>query len=170
MNPLRRKTIRLRAFDYATPGIYFVTICTRDRRLVLGQVADMEVVLSHAGRIVEQTWLDLPRFYPAVVLENFVVMPNHLHGLVALREPLDSAAPPPRPHTLSDVVRGFKSMSSRAVGTAAGGSTPLWQRGFYERIVRNEAELARIRDYIDTNPIAWANDPENPERAAVARR
>ncbi|HEY7609317.1 MAG TPA: transposase [Alphaproteobacteria bacterium] len=166
--PARRKSTRLRGFDYSAPNCYFATLCTAMRRLALGRVRETEVDLSPAGRIVERTWCDLPGFYRNDDIDNFIVMPNHVHGMLVLTEVRrDDAYPDRRPRSLSEVIRGFKSMSARAIGRSAAPGKPFWQRGFCEHIVRSETDLERICEYIDNNPIAWANDPENPERAIV---
>ena len=114
---------------------------------------------------MEHTWLRLPEFYANVALENFVVMPNHVHGIVVIGEVLRTPEiPHPRKRPLSEIIRGFKSMSARRINMRTGSNRPLWQRGYYEHVIRDDADLARIREYIDNNPIAWANDPENPQR------
>jgi REP element-mobilizing transposase RayT len=160
-----RKSIRLPGYDYAAPNWYLVTICAAERRPVFGEISGTEMVLSDAGQVVERRWLRLPEFYPRVGLENFIVMPNHIHGILVIGEP----GPAPqlsrqRKHRLSEIVRGFKSMSAREINRGTRDRRPLWQRGYYEHIIRDDADLARIREYIDNNPIAWANDPENPIR------
>jgi putative transposase len=165
--PLRpkRKTIRLRGYDYAAPNWFFVTICVADRQPILGEVIGINVKLSAAGRIVAEIWNCLPEFYPTVALENFVVMPNHIHGIVVVGEAKPTqGVPHPRKRALSEIIRGFKSMSARQVNRLVQRDAALWQRGYYEHIIRDDADLARIREYIDNNPIAWTNDPENPDR------
>jgi REP element-mobilizing transposase RayT len=161
----KRKSPRLRGYDYAAPNWFFVTICVAGRRPILGSIVGTDMKLSEFGRIVERTWLNLPRFYANVSLENFVVMPNHVHGIVVIGEvrPTPELAQPRR-HSLSEVVRGFKSMSAREVNRGAREPRALWQRGYYDHIIRDDADLTRIREYIDNNPVAWANDPENPDR------
>lgn len=161
----QRKTVRLRGYDYAAPNWYFVTICVEGRRSILGEVIGEDVKLSRSGRIVADTWNRLPDFYPSVSLEKFVVMPNHVHGIVVLGEVVPKPEiPHPCKRVLSEVIRGFKSMSAREINRGMRDSRSLWQRGYYEHIIRDDADLARIREYIDNNPIAWANDPENPHR------
>jgi REP element-mobilizing transposase RayT len=119
--------------------------------------------------IVDDVWSALPNYYANVALDEFVVMPNHLHAILLLKNVLPSAElPKPRKHGLSEILRGFKSMSARAVTLAGFGVTPFWQRGYYEHVVRNERDLQRIRQYIDENPLAWSNDPENPDRIRKA--
>jgi len=161
----QRKSTRLRGYDYAAPNWFFVTICVASRRPILGEIVGTEMRLSGFGRIVERTWLQLPNFYGSISLENFVVMPNHVHGIVVNGEARPtSELPQPCRYSLSEIMRGFKSMSAREINRHVPEPRALWQRGFYEHIIRDDADLARIREYIDTNPVAWANDPENPDR------
>jgi REP element-mobilizing transposase RayT len=134
----RRKHLRLREYDYATPGAYFVTICTHERRFLFGRIVDQVMQLSALGRIVERNWFDLRHHYERIELENFVVMPNHLHGIVVLKPALIESD---RIHALPEIVRGFKTFSSRAANKLRGRVEPLWQRGFHDRIVRDEGEL-----------------------------
>jgi putative transposase len=152
-----RKSLRLPHYDYATPGAYFLTICVADRACLLGSVTDGKVVLSRGGRIVEETWRTLPSHYPHIELDEFVVMPNHMHGLLVIRE--DGS------HPLPELVRAFKSFSAREINKAPTGSRrPLWQRGYHEHVVRGEKDLNAIRGYIQNNPLQWEMDEENPAR------
>ena len=160
----KRKSLRLPGYDYAAPNWYFLTICAAEKRALFGKIIELEMVPSYAGQVVERTWLRLPEFYPRIALENFILMPNHFHAILVMGEatPLSRQ----RDYGLPEVVRGFKSMSAREINRGMHGPRPLWQRGYYEHIIRDDADLARIREYIDNNPIAWANDPENPDRIA----
>jgi putative transposase len=143
----RRPSLRLTSHDYQTTGAYFVTICVRERRDLLGHIAKGRVVLSPAGQRVQRCWHDLPRHYADVRLDAFVIMPDHVHGVFWVTETGLSA---------SEVMRAFKTFSSRAIN--AHRLTPglrVWQRGFYDHIVRDEHDLARIRRYIAANPMRW---------------
>ena len=155
--PSSRRTPRLPGFDYATPGVYFVSTCTHRRRCVLGSVVDGEVRLSEAGRIVQEEWLLTAEKLPYVILDAYVIMPNHVHGLIVLHERLRDEPAEGRKHSLSTIVGAFKAAASRHVGAIAGhqGSV-LWQRSYHERVVRNDQELGRIRDYIAANPARWS--------------
>jgi REP element-mobilizing transposase RayT len=150
----QRRPIRLPAYDYASPGAYFVTVCTAGRVCFLGSIVEDASRLDAVGRLVEREWVALPTRFPYLELDAFVVMPNHLHGIVVLRA---GQAPP-----LPVVVGSFKSGCSRHAGRA------LWQRGFHERVIRDERELARIRQYVAENPLRWALDRENPDRGNPA--
>jgi len=147
-----RKSIRIRGFDYSSFGPYFVTICTRDRHCVLGEVETDRVALSRYGLVVVGEIERLPARL-GVELDEFVVMPNHVHLIVGL----GSRARQASPLRLGTVVGSFKAGTSRATGRS------LWQRGYYDHVVRDEDDLARVREYIATNPVRWALDPENPE-------
>ncbi len=146
----RRKRIRLAEFDYASPNGYFVTVCSRDRAPIFGDVTDHRVRLTWIGTLVSEAWLAMPCYWPNVALDAFVVMPNHIHGVLLLT---DEGRKNPAP-TLGDVIGGFKAGVSRQAGT------PIWQRGFWDRVIRSERECNRIRRYIDNNPARWLDDPD----------
>jgi REP element-mobilizing transposase RayT len=157
-----RQSIRLSHYDYSRVGAYFLTICVHDRESLLGQVENGKVVLNRAGRAVEWTWADLPRHYSHAIVDELVVMPNHVHGIVRLEElPPDSDVP--RRHALPEIVRAFKSYSARRInkGRHTPGH-PVWQRNYHERVIRDEEEMLRVRQYIRDNPLRWDIDPENP--------
>ena len=152
-----RKGLRLPHYDYASLGAYFLTVCVADRACLLGSVADGRAELSRAGRIVEETWGNLPSHYPHIELDEFVVMPNHMHGLLIIRK--EGGQP------LSELVRAFKSFSAREINRLqAEPKKPFWQRGYHEHVVRGEKDLSAIREYIQNNPLQWALDEENPDR------
>jgi REP element-mobilizing transposase RayT len=157
--------LRLPRYDYASPGIYFVTMCTSNRRCLFGKVVESEMRLNISGNLVEACWYTLPDHYPHVLLDSFVVMPNHVHGLVVLTRDSEGRQGGPG---LSEVIRAFKAFSSRRVNAARGATgTVLWQRGFYDHVVRREESLERIRNYIITNPLRWHLDKENPANARL---
>ena len=153
----RRKRQRLAGFDYAQTGTYFITINTADRACLFGQIAQGIMQLNTLGEAVAGCWRDLPRTMPAIVLHEWVLMPNHFHGLVTLEAP--------GKHSLPDVVRTFKSVSTRVANQVRNtvGST-LWHRSYYDHIVRNEVDLDRVREYIACNPAQWDQDENNPVR------
>ena len=169
----RRQAERLRLFDYAAPGAYFITVCSWNRQVILGDVMGGRVILSDAGRIVEEAWLALPRHYPSLALDAFVVMPNHVHGILILGDvgagfkpaPTVVAGRPPRRHAIPEIVRAFKTFSARQINVQAQSvGRHVWQRGYYDHVVRDDRDLGRIRDYIFTNPLRWSMDRENPLR------
>jgi putative transposase len=180
----RRRSIRLPGYDYTQPGGYFVTICTKDQGRVLGEVADGQVGLTALGQVASQCLADLPAHFPAVELDEWVVMPNHIHVILILRSPgggvqlnaptvrtgsqnhTEGRAFPrlsPGKGTLAVVVRTYKA----AVTTLARRehlAEGVWQRNYYEHVIRSGAELRRIREYIALNPLAWERDEENRDR------
>jgi putative transposase len=155
-----RRSLRLPAYDYARHGAYFFTIVTAHRPSLLGDVVDDDMRVSGAGQSVLAVWQDLPVRFPAVELDAFVVMPNHVHGVMWLVEPGAASSAPP----LGEVLRAFKSLTAQAINRLNGTTGAVWQRNYFERVVRDEAELQVIRRYIVENPLRWALDHENPRR------
>jgi REP-associated tyrosine transposase len=167
-----RRSIRLRGYDYAASGRYFVTICVQGRRCLFGTIVEGELALNDAGRIVGAVWEALPERFPTIAPDVYVVMPNHFHAVVSITEAL--ATPEPSEgslrllQTLGDIVGVFKSLTTYAYirGVHEQGWPPfdrrLWQRNYYEHIIRDEAALARIRAYIENNPACWAADQLHP--------
>lgn len=165
----RRKPQRLAHHDYTSTGAYFITVCTKDRQHLFGSVVSEEVRLNQAGKAVKQVWFGLPAHYPLVELDEFVVMPNHVHGILwivgdtgkpgpvgeGLRPSPTQAKPVP---SLTELVRAFKSFSAREINKLRKTTGSLWQRGFYEHIVRNDDDLHQHRTYIQNNPLKWALD------------
>ena len=159
----RRRSLRLRDHDYTRPGAYFITICTHRRLCLFGRVADGAMHPNAFGEIAVACWRALPRHYPHVELDNFVVMPNHVHGILLLTGAGVVDRPKARHHDLSEVVRAFKTFSARRINELRDTKgNRLWQRGFYEHIIRRGHALNRIRSYIDTNPLRWHLDRKNP--------
>ncbi len=151
-----RRSIRLPGFDYSQAGAYFVTICSESRRCLFGEISDFRMQPNSLGLLVIDCWTRLANDYPFVSLDMWVLMPNHLHAIIWL------ASNNPSNKTLSQLIAAFKATSTSCARKALGSQFKLWQRGFFEHIVRNQNDLFRIRDYINTNPISWALDPENP--------
>ncbi|MBX3047159.1 MAG: transposase [Anaerolineales bacterium] len=165
----RRKPQRLAHYDYASAGAYFFTICTNDRQHLLGSIIAEGVQLTPAGEIAKRTWLDLPQHYSLIKLDEFIVMPNHVHGILWLTEkPYQLQAvgeglrPSPtntqRQPGLTELIRAFKSFSAREINKLRKTTGSVWQRGFYEHIVRNDNDLYQHRAYIQNNPLKWTID------------
>ena len=162
-----RKSIRKPGFDYSFPGYYFVTICTHDGKSFLGSISDGVIHPSEIGTVVHRVWNGLIDHYSSLELDSFVLMPNHVHGVVRLVESVGAGLRPAESRvTLTEVVRALKSFSSRQVNERRllPANTILWQRTFYDRIIRTEKELNIVRLYIKTNPLLWRFDPENSEK------
>ena len=167
-----RRSIRLPGRDYAQSGAYFVTICTDHARLTFGDVLDDRMVPNDAGRIVEQEWARSASIRDEIELDAFVVMPNHVHGIVIIKgDLLESSHKPsgrggPARQSLGATIAGFKAATTRRIRLHKGAAElAVWQRNYYERIVRHERELIAIREYIADNPRKWAQDPNHPTRA-----
>src|SRR5690349_13254413 len=158
----QRKQLRLRGYDYAFSGVYFVTICSAGKRAVFGSIRGESIVLSVAGQIVRSEWVALAERFSRLVLDEFVIMPNHLHGVLGFTGQAGGASPSP---TLFEVIGAFKSISTIKVNRLFGRrGVPLWQRSYHEHIVRTGDDLAKIQRYISENPLMWSLDPENPHR------
>jgi len=169
-----RRSIRLEGFDYAGEGAYFVTMCVHERHMAFGEIFDGEIQLNRAGEIVREEWLRSAEIRKEVRLDWFVVMPNHFHAVVWLvgadgvrpgvRLGPTPSAPTRSPGSLGSVMAGFKSVVTRRINEIR--RTPgaaVWQRNYYERVVRDDDELNRIRQYIIDNPAQWALDRNNPD-------
>ncbi|MCX6244877.1 MAG: transposase [Bacteroidetes bacterium] len=176
-----RRSIRLKGYDYTTPGAYFVTICASDRGDFFGTTDNCRggsrtrPYLNDFGKIVEYTWMDLARHNPRISLDVYMIMPDHFHGIIMINrvEPammdenatiVVGAGPGPAPtkriHGLPEIVRQFKTFSARRINELRGSpGKPVWQRNYYEHIIRPGNEIERIRDYIRKNPRRAVPDP-----------
>ena len=144
-----RRSTRLAGYDYSQAGAYFITVCTHNRDLLLQ--------VHHVQEVISSSWHTLPVRFPSVTLDEFVIMPNHVHGIIML---MGAASGAP---TLGRVVRAFKSVSAVAANNALDRSgQPFWQRNYYEHVIRDEEELNAVRRYIRENPLKWSDDPDNP--------
>jgi REP element-mobilizing transposase RayT len=128
----RRRSLRLPGYDYSQAGAYFITSCTQNRVTLFGEVIDGNVRLNEMGTIVQQTWEDLPTHYHDIDLDAFIVMPNHVHGIIILADQSE------RRHAIPEIVRSFKTFSARGLNEHAGKGGVLWQRGYYEHVIRND--------------------------------
>ncbi len=179
-DPLKhhRRSIRLKGYDYSSPSEYYITICTKNRECVFGVIEGGKMILNDAGKIAEQCWLEIPDHYPGIELDVFVIMPNHIHGIIVIAfcnaemssvgaqdfEPLHDSPRYPEnkfqktiPRSIGSIVRGYKT----GVTIWFRKNTDVysvWQRNYYERIIRNDTELNNIREYIINNPANWKND------------
>ena len=162
-----RKNLRIPDFDYSQPGAYFVTIVTKDRKTLFGQIVDGEMALNDIGRMVEEVWIAIPSHFPNVELGEFVIMPNHIHGIISITvgathaSPLTRVAKGPMPGSIAAIVGSFKSTASRKFReTTANPGKHLWQRNYYEHIIKNERDYQATYDYILANPMNWEKDEE----------
>ena len=168
----KRKSIRLQGYDYSTPDAYFVTICTYRRERVFGKIRNGEMQLSSIGEIAERCWKEIPDHFPHIELNEFVVMPNHLHGIIILHDPVGAIHESPLQQTIVErrrmllpkIVGRYKMLSAKQINLIR--RTPgvaVWQRNYYDRIIRNEKEFSIIQDYIIDNPSQWEYDKNNPD-------
>jgi REP element-mobilizing transposase RayT len=190
----RRRSVRLRGYDYAHPGAYFITICTHHREPILGRILDQVVHLTPMGEIACSEWMRTQAIRPRITVDAFVIMPDHLHGILVITDADDMGgrgtprrapttatphAPPATPHaplatpharTASDmtpterfghptsdsvptIVRSFKATTTKQINRSRGTpGAPVWQRGYYEHVIRSDAELEQVRKYIRANP------------------
>lgn len=157
-----RKRMRLRGYDYSQPGWYFVTVCTQGRQTLFWDMdrAGLEPAPTNAlGQAVSETWLELPAHIPGLAVDKFVVMSNHFHGIVRLEDGGVGAGSKPARTPITEVMRQFKTFSARRINQMRG--TPgrsIWQRGYYDHIIRDEADYRRVWRYIETNPTKWEED------------
>jgi putative transposase len=166
----QRKPLRLKQYDYSQPGAYFVTICTKDREDRFGEVVNGEMPVNNLAAVVRSCWDDLPNHYVNVRLDQFVIMPNHVHGIIMILEQSTVGATPASPlqgkrNRLGDIVGSFKSAVTKRINEIQ--RTPgalLWQRGYFDHIIRDDRSMDRIREYIASNPQRWVSDRENADR------
>jgi putative transposase len=161
----RRKQLRLRGYDYSQPGRYFVTICTYEMACIFGEIHFGQLEPTAAGRIARECWYELPSHYAGVHLDEFTVMPNHVHGIVIFEKPVGAklryGIAIPHSRSLPEIIRAYKSFSARRMNEITGATgKPIWKRGYFEHIVRSDKGLAAIRQYILDNPGAWEKDPK----------
>ncbi len=173
-----RRSIRLKDYDYSQTGAYYVTINVQNRECLFGKIVNYEMEFNDAGKMIEEQWNVLLERFPGLELDAYQIMPNHFHGIVvvgaAFMAALDTnisenrADTRPAP-TLGDIIGAFKSITTHEYILGVDNKNwprfykRLWQRNYYEHIVRDEADLERIRDYIQSNPADWDEDEENPK-------
>lgn len=163
-----RQPTRLKGYDYSLPGAYFVTICSYRRQCLFGEVVNCEMVLNPFGKILWEVWYKLPERYPHIELDAFIAMPDHVHAIIMLNDiPLEDGfnqekgeglkpSPTNRRHALPEIIRGFKVLSAKRINTCRRtAGVPVWQRSFYDHIIRNRHDLSEIRKYIAENPQRW---------------
>ena len=192
-----RKSIRLKGYDYTQLGYYYVTICVQNRECLLGSVKDSLVELNKFGKIVDQKWNNIPKHFSNTTLDEYIIMPNHIHGIIGIFEGAKhfsktnnfhlssevkvenqicvknrykNVSPLPHPNgtkpgSLSSIIQNFSSITTRKINQIREtNGMKLWQRNYFDRIIRNGDELIRIRKYIRENPLRWEIDEENPEK------
>lgn len=177
-----RHSIRLPNYDYSQPGAYFVTIVTWHRECLFGEVVDGEMKLNKFGLVAKEQWEKLPKRFPNIELGAFVIMPNHVHGNIVIvtgrgtaenlndsggessrRAPTREGFQKPVKGSIPTIIRSYKSAVSYRINLIRGTQdVPVWQRNYYEHVIRNERDLQNKTDYIEANPLLWEEDDENP--------
>ncbi len=168
-----RRSIRLKGYDYSLSGAYFITICTYKRECYLGEIRNNEIILNDFGGIVRDEWLKTETIRSEIKLDKFVVMPNHVHGIVIINNeccrgdrpiaPTTNERPikptGPNPKSIGSLIAGFKSIVTKRINQIRHTpGIPVWQRNYYEHIIRDETELNKIQKYIIYNPLNWESD------------
>jgi len=184
-----RHSIRLKNWDYSSPGYYFVTICSCGRQPIFGEIVDGETVLSEIGKIAIKCWKEIPQHYQCVELNEFIIMPNHIHGIIIIKENVNDVVGAQYFVPQKDVqrveqgvqnieplrVNKFQHVVSGSLGQIVRGFKigvtefcrnneimySVWQRNFYDHIIRNEKDMYNIQGYILNNPSKWQADLEN---------
>jgi putative transposase len=176
--PHHRRSIRLQGYDYASAGAYFVTICTKDRECLFGDITDAIMQINDAGRIVQQCWQNIPLHFPHVQLDEYIIMLNHIHGIICIETAVGAKnfSPLPtlhiRPRGTSKtigaiaIVRGFKIGVTKWMRQHTA-IHDVWQRNYWEHVIRDDAKLNSIREYIYNNPAQWELDELYTETTAA---
>ena len=182
-----RRSIRLQGYDYSRAGMYFITLCCDNRRCLFGRVENGQMLLNEAGRVADACWLEIPTHFPNAVLHAHVIMPNHVHGIVELSSRPNGAvgpvgaenflplrAQPQRnefqkmiPKSIGSIVKGYKIgvtkwFRNRDSDSVNDSSVKVWQRSYYEHIIRDERAYQAISTYIRNNPLKWGRDKFHP--------
>lgn len=178
--PRARRSIRLKEYDYSQNGAYFVTICTQNKGHVLGEILDGEMRLNGYGEIVSKFWDKIPHYFSNVKTDLHAVMPNHIHGIILImRDCRGGVSPPPsqgevtsplQKRALGQIIAFFKYQTTMTINQIR--ESPgerVWQRNYWEHVIRNENKLFKIRQYIQNNPLKWHLDRENPERSGTSK-
>ena len=165
--PYKRRSIRLPDYDYSTRGAYFVTICSNKGQCMFGNIVDGAPDLSPIGNVVENLWLAIPEHFPNTYLDEYVIMPNHIHGIIVLEESSYSGTESfgrPTKGALATVLRSFKAAVTKEVRSQINAHNDVWQRGYYEHVIRNDRALLEIQEYILTNALKWEFDDMHPTK------
>ncbi len=182
----RRRSIRLKGYDYSQPGAYFVTVCAWNKECLLGEIKDGEMLLNEYGEIVMKCWEAIPGHFMNVGCDEFIIMPNHIHGIITINCRGEVSSPfseviapnskiktapiqggetsPLQKFTLGQIVAYFKYQSAKRINQIRNTSgQPVWQKNYYEHIIRDDRELQAIREYVRYNLLKWDEDEENPK-------
>ncbi|MEA5534285.1 transposase [Crocosphaera sp. XPORK-15E] len=162
-----RRSIRIKEYNYADNGAYFVTLCTKNKQCIFADIKQGKIKICALGAIAHNCWLKISEHFPHVILDVFVIMPNHVHGILWLnnsQKPVNEARSFGNivAGSLSSVIRSYKAAVTKEINYICGqkGTSLVWQRNYYEHIIRDEKALQEIRKYIVENPLNWDKDPE----------
>ena len=174
---LNRRSMRLKEYDYTQSGAYFLTLCAYNRKCLFGEIIDSQIILTELGKIVKEEWERSPSVRSGIVHDEFIIMPNHIHGIVFIenpdhkgvgatgRSPLQITARGPQKLSLGAFVSNFKaSVTLRFKKISLSKNLLVWQRNYYEHVIRNDIDLEEIREYIQTNSSKWLEDENHPAR------
>ena len=154
----KRKSTRLKEYDYSQFGYYFITICMKNRKEFFSKIENSLVVLSKFGKLIDEVLINIPSYYN-VEIDCYIIMPDHIHLIIILDKDENK-----KNYSLSDVMGKFKSFSCKKIREVLEDDEKFeWQKSFYDRIIRNEKELYQIRKYIKENPLRWEIEKDNPE-------
>ncbi|RJO62975.1 MAG: transposase [Dehalococcoidia bacterium] len=175
-----RHSLRLQGYDYSQSGAYFITVCTYNRQCLFGDIVNREIRLNEFGKVIAGEWLKSSKMRKELIMDEYVVMPNHFHGIVFINRdnnlgrgvwPYAPTLHGTSPYSIGAFVQGFKSTITRQINELRHApSSPVWQRNYYEHVIRDDDDLNRIREYIENNPARWDEDEENPSRAKPLRQ
>ncbi len=165
-----RHSIRLQGYDYSQPGAYFITIVAQARECLFGEIHTDEMILNDVGKMVIRVWETMPVRFPHIELGAFVVMPNHFHGIVVIHETIVRAGTSPTPTRpmLGEMIGAFKSITTHEYIKGVKNlcwppfDKRIWQRNYYEHVIRDAENWEKIHLYIQANPARWEKDKENP--------
>ncbi len=177
-----RRSIRLKGYDYSQPGLYFITICVHNREHLFGEIVGGKMGMNDAGKIAEQEWLKTAEMRENVELLEYVIMPNHMHGIILLndrrgttrcrgtthRAPTIEQFGKPTSNTIPTIVRGYKSAVTKKINMLRNmPGVPVWQRNYYEHIIRDQKSYYHIAKYIRNNPLKWRDDRFSSQRRRI---
>jgi REP element-mobilizing transposase RayT len=172
-----RRSIRIPGYDYSQKGYYFITVCTKNRKESLGRIVKSSTRLTKIGRGVKRSWLAIPNHYPSVCLSEYVIMPNHVHGVIQIIndsvgvqnfEPLQNEFQKIIPRSLGCIIRGFKIGVTKWCRNNK--ISFYWQRNYYEHVIQDDEALENICFYIKNNPSEWENDIENLRNIKIGEK
>jgi REP element-mobilizing transposase RayT len=175
----KRKSIRWKTYNYANNGAYFITVCTHNKKHLFGEIGDGKMILNGAGEIIDQWWKKLPEKFPGISIDEYVIMPNHFHGIIiidshpTLIASVGAGLSRPsltgivgsnengrenRAPTLGKMIAFFKYQTTKEYNVRNTNIQKLWQRNYWDRMIRDEREMRSIREYISGNPKEWEKD------------